>query len=162
MSIELNKILIDKKTYHHIGGIEENSLIKILDHLKLYKEKSTLVINSHGGDADIAHGIYSAVKSFKIRTIGMSIVESAAFTIFLAGKKRLAVNGTTFLAHNCRTNNLWTNLFYTEQLKNRNEWGKELLLENNVDLGSYFLRKQVFLTTNQAYEKGIVTDIIHV
>lgn len=59
------------------------------------------LINSDGGDIDESLGIYAylAHLSFRITTVAVGKVNSAAITIYLAGHRRLATPESTFVIH---------------------------------------------------------------
>lgn len=59
------------------------------------------IISSNGGDMDSAIRLHDYLKALpiEVQTVGFGQVDSAAITIFLAGKKRLAVKNCRFIIH---------------------------------------------------------------
>ena len=64
-----------------------------------------IYVNSAGGNSEEAFGIYDYLKEMqrkkkiKIRTIAIGRTESAALTVFMAGKERFSYAHTLFMAH---------------------------------------------------------------
>lgn len=65
------------------------------------KAKLKILISSIGGDIDSAIRIYFFLKGieWEVETIAFSQIDSAANTIFVAGKNRIALKGTRFFLH---------------------------------------------------------------
>lgn len=61
----------------------------------------TLIINSFGGDVFSGQGLINVIlmSKTKVRTIGIGMVGSDAYLIFLAGDKRYSFADTTYLMH---------------------------------------------------------------
>lgn len=83
------------------GDIESETFEMIVEQIKKNEPQSVeLIINSYGGDLNIAFGIYDYLKSLKIKitTKGYGQVSSAAILLFLLGEKRyLSENAVVFL-----------------------------------------------------------------
>ena len=61
----------------------------------------TIYINSGGGDSILAMQLVDVIKASMtpIKVLGMSLVASAAFHIFIAGHERICFDNTIFLMH---------------------------------------------------------------
>ena len=61
----------------------------------------TIYLNSGGGDSFIAMQLVDVIKTSitPIKIVGMSLVASAAFHIFIAGHERICFDNTIFLMH---------------------------------------------------------------
>ncbi|HRH26337.1 MAG TPA: ATP-dependent Clp protease proteolytic subunit [Candidatus Paceibacterota bacterium] len=131
----------------------------------------TVFISSTGGDVDSAIRMYAYLKALpiEVNTIGFTQIDSAANTIFLAGKKRSALQGCRFFLHE----GTYTIGNQTASLHSHEETLtvlKELLKRNIEIIASETgktnkeiadtLRESKILTAKQAVEYGIATDII--
>ncbi len=64
-------------------------------------EEVVITISTGGGDVDLAIELYNFLKSLncRITTINSSYVNSAGVIIFLAGDKRICMEGASFYVH---------------------------------------------------------------
>lgn len=133
--------------------------------------KLTIFLSSVGGDIDSAIRIYSYLKGLpiEVETIGFSQIDSAANTIFLAGKNRKALRGCRFFLHE----GTFTIGNQTAVLHAHEETLTVLreLLKRNIEIISNetgkdpkqiadVLREGKIYSTQEALNFGIVTEII--
>ena len=69
--------------------------------IKEDRKPITIYLNSGGGDSIIAMQLVDIIKTSitPVRIVGMSLVASAAFHIFIAGHERICFDNTIFLMH---------------------------------------------------------------
>ena len=69
--------------------------------LKKDRQPITLLINSNGGSILAAHMLMDAIKTSEtpVRTVGLGLIASSAFYIYLAASERYAFPNSVFLMH---------------------------------------------------------------
>ena len=155
------------------GEIKTESVRPIIEDIvkaqnESYKEIN-LYINSEGGSVTDAFALADVIldSNKTVNTICTGLVCSAATLIYLAGYHRYAYKHGTFVFHNTSSDvsdmtkdNL---IEYNKWLDKLEEWELELY-ENTV--GNKFLadilnsNKEVRLTTDEAFNLGIVSEVI--
>ena len=132
------------------------------------RKEITIIINSIGGDCISAFSLVNAIQQSKtrIRTIGIGMVASAAFYIFLAGDTRYSFADTTFLMHegdltisNTNSKTKQTMEFF-DQMDARI---KEYILERTCMDGDYYdsvYDQEYWMYPQEAKDLGIVDKII--
>ena len=128
----------------------------------------TIYLNSGGGDSFIAMQLVDVIKASvtPIKIVGMSLVASAAFHIFIAGHERICFDNTIFLMHDGdvtisnSTSKARDTMRFVEELENR--YKKHVL--NSTQMTEEFYDDhydiEFYLFGNKAKEYGIVDKII--
>lgn len=128
----------------------------------------TIYLNSGGGDSFIAMQLVDVIKASvtPIKIVGMSLVASAAFHIFIAGHERICFDNTIFLMHDGdvtisnNTSKARDTMRFVEELENR--YKKHVL--NSTQMTEEFYDDhydiEFYLFGNKAKEYGIVDKII--
>jgi len=128
----------------------------------------TIYLNSGGGDSFIAMQLVDVIKTSvtPIKIVGMSLVASAAFHIFIAGHERICFDNTIFLMHDGdvtisnSTSKARDTMRFVEELENR--YKKHVL--NSTQMTEEFYDDhydiEFYLFGNKAKEYGIVDKII--
>lgn len=128
-------------------------------------------ISSTGGDVDSAIRIYFYLKGlpFKVETIGISQIDSAANIIFLAGEERSALQGCRFFLHNIVFNTVPQSghlIYFQEIIKNFEEMEKRHVSILMTELSKTekqikdILKDAKFHSPIEAKKLGLVTSII--
>lgn len=127
-----------------------------------------IYINSNGGDSIIAMQLVDIIKASitPIKVVGLSIVASAAFHIFIAGHERVCFDNTIFLMHDGdvtisnSTSKAKDTMKFIEELDSR--YKKHVLNATNMTEDFYDDHYDIefFLFGNKAKEYGIVDKII--
>ena len=128
----------------------------------------TIYLNSGGGDSFIAMQLVDVIKTSitPIKIVGMSLVASAAFHIFIAGHERICFDNTIFLMHDGdvtisnSTSKARDTMKFVEELESR--YKKHVL--NSTQMTEEFYDDhydiEFYLFGNKAKEYGIVDKII--
>ena len=128
----------------------------------------TIYLNSGGGDSFIAMQLVDVIKASitPIKIVGMSLVASAAFHIFIAGHERICFDNTIFLMHDGdvtisnSTSKARDTMKFVEELESR--YKKHVL--NSTQMTEEFYDDhydiEFYLFGNKAKEYGIVDKII--
>ncbi len=135
------------------------------------EKRLTLYLSSGGGDMDSAIRAYVLLKQlpFEVRTVGYVQVDSAAVTIFLAGKKRQALKGCRFFLHEgtfsvgSQTAAMSVHKENMAVIANLLERNIEILAAETGKTKEEIaktLQAGPMFTTDDAKKFGIVTDII--
>jgi len=162
--------------YTITGGIDSNTAHQLITWVnsQIYQgtiTKLTIFISSGGGDIDSAIRAYHFLKGLpvEVETIGISQIDSAANTIFLAGQNRKALNGCRFFLHegtftignpSASLHSLEETLTILKALENRNieivvrETGK-----NEQEIKNAMVDGKI-LTSQEAVEFGLATEVI--
>ena len=158
-----------------ITNINTESLIhffnsKIID--ENYSDTITIYLSSIGGDIDAAIRVYDFLKSIpnKVHTIGLSQVDSAAITIYLAGDKRTALFNTRFRIHEpnyfIRENSALLPL-YEERVNLFRELDKRMKeitakeIKKDIKIIQKLYQQGKILNTQEAKEFGMVHEILN-
>lgn len=161
----LPNIIKSPETFKILEDIKHETLARLIYHLENYPKSKNIyvLINSHGGNANIALSIYSILKESNAITVGLNTVQSAGFTIFLGGVKRMCLDNTAFMYHNVKSNRLWDNLTgggylgATEKptIKLYNSYGLSVPHPRGI------LNSQMkFISAQEALQKNIVHKLI--
>ncbi len=130
-----------------------------------------LIVNSPGGDQIIGNALIDAINYSKtpIYTVGIGIVASAAFCIYICGKKRYAFPNTTLLMHDGTisiqnsTNKVRDTMEYCNELERRS---KENILAHTLitdELYEENFNKEFYMYADTtAKELGCVDYVIGV
>jgi len=128
----------------------------------------TIYINSGGGDSIIAMQLVDIIKTSMtpIKVVGMSLVASAAFHIFIAGHERVCFNNTIFLMHDGdvtisnSTSKAKDTMKFIEELDNR--YKNHVLSSTSMTEEFYDAHYDIefFFFGNKAKEYGVVDKII--
>ena len=128
----------------------------------------TIYINSGGGDSIIAMQLVDIIKTSMtpIKVVGMSLVASAAFHIFIAGHERICFNNTIFLMHDGdvtisnSTSKAKDTMKFIEELDNR--YKNHVLSSTSMTEEFYDAHYDIefFFFGNKAKEYGVVDKII--
>lgn len=156
---------VEKKSAQDaIQWINEQIYSKPVTHLRF-------LLASSGGDIDTGTNLYMYLKSLPINveTIGFGVVDAAATLIFLAGKRRLAVDGCRFFFHEgeysvkLQTASLST---HEESLsifrRNLHEMIYIIAREsgNDTETVANMLKRSKIMQTQEALEFGLATHMI--
>lgn len=132
------------------------------------RKEITIIINSVGGDTFSAYSVVNALQQSKtrIRTVGIGMVASAAFYIFLAGDTRYSFADTVFLMHegdltisNSNSKTKQTMEFF-DQMDTRI---KEYILERTCMAEDFYdsvYDQEYWMYPQEAKELGMVDKII--
>ena len=106
-------MIINEDTYLLMQTIDEESVAPVIEWILVHNnapKKSrpktlNLIISSHGGDMHAQWALVDimAGSNIPINTIGLGVVASAAFLIFITGKHRVLTPNTTILSHEYST-----------------------------------------------------------
>lgn len=127
-----------------------------------------IIIDSEGGSVFAANNLIDVIKCSKtpIHAIGMSMVASAAYSIFICCHERYSFEHTTFLQHDGSKSVSSSGSKardFMNFLDRLDELDKQLTLENtNITEEEYDkrVRDEQFFFADEAKEKGIVDYII--
>ena len=147
-----------------IQWINEQIYSKPVTHLRF-------LVASSGGDIDTGTNLYMYLKSLPIdvETIGFGVVDAAATLIFLAGKRRLAVDGCRFFFHEGDyTVKLATAPLSTHEeslsifRRNLHEMIYIIAREtgNDTEVIAQMLKRSKIMQTHEALDFGLATHII--
>lgn len=156
-------------------GIIEDCVVYILKWNKEDKGLSPenrkpikIYLNSNGGDGIIAMQLVDAIETSTtpIIIIGLSLVASAAFHIYIAGHERVCFNNTIFLMHDGEvsiantTSKARDTMKFIEELEERTK--KHVLSKTKMDEEFYENHYDIefFLYPDKAKELGITDKII--
>ena len=128
-----------------------------------------LIINSPGGDAIIGSALIDVIDQSltPVYTLGVGMVASAAFCIYICGKKRYAFPNTTFLMHDGNvtisnsTNKARDTMEYCEELERRSK--ENILSHTNITEETYkdnFNKELYMYADDKAKELGCVDYVI--
>ena len=128
----------------------------------------TIYINSNGGDSIIAMQLVDIIKASitPIKVVGMSLVASAAFHIFIAGHERICFDNTIFLMHDGdvtisnSTSKAKDTMKFIEELDTRYKNHVLSSTKMTEDFYDDHYDIEFFLFGNKAKEYGIVDKII--
>lgn len=128
----------------------------------------TIYLNSGGGDSIIAMQLVDIIKTSitPVRIVGMSLVASAAFHIFIAGHERICFDNTIFLMHDGdvtisnSTSKAKDTMKFIEELDAR--YKNHVLTSTKMTEQFYddHYNIEFFLFGNKAKEYGIVDKIV--
>ena len=94
--------------FAEVGASSVCEAIRHIDYLEGNKKCKgiTLIINSAGGSAYDGLALVDRIKTCRlpVTTIGMGLVASMAFVIYVAGDKRLCTKNVSFLNHQIKAN----------------------------------------------------------
>ena len=135
---------------------------------KEHRTPITIYINSNGGDSIVAMQLVDVIKMSitPVKIVGMSLVASAAFHIFIAGHERISFSNTIFLMHdgsvtiNNSTSKAKDTMKFVEELDSR---AKEHVLSRTTMSEEFYDNHydvEFFLYADKAKELGIVDKII--
>lgn len=158
---------------HLWGDIDCNSSKALVEDILNANEDIDLFICSEGGDFDYGTAIVDAIllreKEIKIRTIGWSKVYSTAAYIFCFGVHRLLNQSSCINLHPFFYS---LNEDYTERQNDYTRFSKKIFSTfcGRIDsrLGwspgnfSKFVKKDRWLTANEAIKKGIAHDVYNI
>lgn len=147
-----------------IQWINEQIYSKPITHLRF-------LVASSGGDIDTGTNLYMYLKSLpiEVETIGFGVVDAAAALIFLAGKRRLAVDGCRFFFHEGDyTVKLTTAPLSTHEeslsifRRNLHEMIYIIAREtgNDTETIANMLKRSKIMQTQEAHEFGLATHVI--
>ena len=129
-----------------------------------------IYLNSNGGDSVVAMQLVDVIKMSitPVTIIGLSMVASAAFHIFIAGHDRVCFDNTIFLMHDGAvsisnsTSKAKDTMKFIEQLENRSK--QHVLDKTTIDEGFYNSHYDIelFMYADEAKKFGIVDKIIGV
>lgn len=142
----------------------------------LEKKPITIYINSNGGDANGLFGLIQTILSsnIPIYTCCMGTAASAAFVIFLSGKKRMMVTGSRLMWHTVKTTatnpdmqSLRNHLLRTECtqdlfdkfIASRSSFKLEQLYDLREKSG---VDSEIWLTTTDALNLNCVDEILSI
>ena len=101
-----SKVIRHGRTIYFFDDVDEGSVLQAIQHLmqlqiESLKKPITFIINSGGGGCYDGLALYDAIMTCPVHvtTIGMGIVGSMAFLIYLAGDKRISAVNTRYLNH---------------------------------------------------------------
>ena len=128
----------------------------------------TIYLNSGGGDSFIAMQLVDVIKASvtPIKIVGMSLVASAAFHIFIAGHERICFDNTIFLMHDGdvtisnSTSKAKDTMKFIEELDTRYKNHVLSSTKMTEDFYDDHYDIEFFLFGNKAKEYGIVDKII--
>jgi ATP-dependent Clp endopeptidase proteolytic subunit ClpP len=141
-----------------------NRCVKELQHIDL-------IINSNGGSSWSTFAIVNMMEWSKIpiNTIGLGIIASGAFVIFIAGNKRILTQTSCILSHRFSSSNhgnysdLIADRKYEDRLHNTmvNHYMKYTKLKTKKDIEKHLLKDtDVWLTPKEAVKFGIADKVI--
>lgn len=142
--------------------------------LKLETENNqpiTIYINSQGGRKYEGCVLYDFIESLKspVYTVAVAKAMSAAFTIFMAGDKRMIYRSTVLLAHtssftnaNGKVPDLIDLVDFTKKLIKKQSQDFSKKTEKSEDWWNKVLngRKDMYFTADESLKYGIATDLI--
>lgn len=129
-----------------------------------------IVIDSEGGSVFAANNLIDIIKCSKtpIYSIGMSLVASAAFLIFISCHKRYGFKHTTYLQHDGSKSVSSSGSKardFMNFLDKLDELDKETVLSNTKITSEEYdkrVREENFFMSDEAKEKGVIDGIIGV
>lgn len=135
---------------------------------KEMRKPITIYINSSGGDSIIAMQLVDVINMSitPVKVVGMSLVASAAFHIFIAGHERICFDNTVFLMHDGEitisnsTSKAKDTMKFIENLDAR---FKNHVLQKTKMTEEYYddhFDIELFLFADEAKEFGVVDKII--
>lgn len=160
---EINDDLVEDITFYIIQWNREDKNLP-----KNSRKPIKLFINSPGGDVFSAMNLIDIMLSSAtpIYTIGLGMTASAAYYIYLAGKKRIAFNHSIFLQHdgetqisNSSSKARQTMDFFEDMEKRTKDY---VLSRTNMEEDFYnsIYDSEYWMYADQAMELGVVTHII--
>ena len=104
---KLQQLVRGHPVFHWLASVDESHYVTFMDELKKTSkggklpDKVVLYLNNVGGDLSIAWAFYDffRISGIHLVTIASGNIESAAVTLFLAGKERYASQFSSFLVH---------------------------------------------------------------
>ena len=134
-------------------------------------ESINLIINSGGGCTWSTFSIVNMMEWSKIpiNTIGLGIIASGAFIIFIAGKKRILTQTSGILSHRFSKGNYgnYSDLIADRKYEDRlhdtmiNHYMKYTKLKTKKDIEKHLLKDtDVWLTPKEAVKFGIADNVI--
>lgn len=104
---KLQQLMKDHPAFHWLASVDESHYVAFMDELKKVSKKGklpdkiVLYLNNVGGDLSVAWAFYDffRLSGIHLVTIASGDIESAAVTLFLAGKERYASQFSSFLVH---------------------------------------------------------------
>lgn len=160
---DIDECIIEDCVAYILKWNQEDKGLQAIDRtpIKIY-------LNSNGGDSIIAMQLVDVIKMSitPIKIIGMSLVASAAFHIFIAGHDRICFDNTIFLMHDGAVNianstsKARDTMKFIEELEERAK--KHVLDKTSMDEEFYDNHYDIefFLYASKAKGLGIVDKII--
>jgi len=134
------------------------------------QKEITVLINSHGGDADAAFAIYDIIRFIRppVKIVCAGLVASAAVVILLAGKKenRLTLPNSRFLIHQPSTGVIGTaadiEIEASEILKFRDKIDRLIATETGQTFEKVQsdTKRNFWMSAQDAVQYGLVDRII--
>lgn len=170
-------INIDAREFYLQGDIDETSIVNFRSNVELIikysksKKPITILIDSNGGDLYSALGIIDYIETLKeediiINTKNIGRAMSAAALILVAGSgTRTAVKRSTIMFHEFSSWNVGKMSELKSGYKHIQDLEKEIitLLVSNTTINKKEwedkLKTDMFLTSREALEKGIIDEI---
>lgn len=143
-----------------IGSIQSWMLADLIKFLSKRKNKKVnVIVHSNGGDANVAKSIYDILQQHDTTTIALNSVQSAGFTIFMGGKKRVASEDTIFMVHNAKSDSFIENHFSRNGFLARTQKQMiEILNSEKIKLPRGDRKK--YLSSEELLKQGVVTEIL--
>jgi len=174
-SYEIFKQRLNNRELWLNGNIDEKIIsIACPALLKLDTENNqpiTIYINSHGGKKYEGCVLYDFIENLKspIHTIAVAKAMSAAFTIFMAGDKRMIYKSSVLLAHTTSVKNangkiidIIDGIEFTKKLIKKQSQDFSSKTKKTEDWWNKVLngRKDMYFTADESLKYGIATDLI--
>lgn len=128
----------------------------------------TIFIHSYGGDMYVADSMVDIIRSSEtpIRVVGLGLIASAAYLIYLAADERYAFKNSIFLQHDGEidlSNSAGKAKDTMEFFDGMDERVKQFVLERTtMDEGTYDknVNREFYMYSDKAQEYGVVHKII--
>ena len=138
--------------------------------LPIDKRKTiTIYLNSVGGSIFVGQALIDVIlaSKTKVRTVGIGMVASMAYQIFLAGHERIAFQNTSFLQHEgdsgisgMSASKAKETMAFFDDMEERAK--KYIIAKTNISEETYdkFYKREWWMFSQEAKENGIVDKII--
>ena len=132
------------------------------------REPITIIIHSYGGDMYVAGNIIDVIKASEtpVRTIGLGLIASASYLIYLAAPERYAFTNSIFLQHDggidlSNSNNKAKDTMKFFDLMNNRV--RQFILDNTTMTEEQYdanIDREWYMYADQAKDLGLVHKII--
>lgn len=138
--------------------------------LPVEKRKTiTIYLNSEGGSSFDGQALIDVIlaSKTKVRTVGIGMVASMAYLIFLAGHERIAFGNTSFLQHEgeagvsgLSASKAKETMAFFDDMEDRAK--KYILARTNIteEIYDQYYKREWWMFSQEAKENGIVDKII--
>jgi ATP-dependent Clp protease protease subunit len=169
-----SKVTRKGRNIYFFDDVDEGSVLEAAQHvinLQLESDKKpiTILINSAGGGVYDGLCLYDVLRACPapIITIGMGLVASMAFIIYLAGDRRISTMNTRFMNHQISANLDGKNTDIKIQQIEMDEIEKICLriISGRTGIAPKVIQKEIkigdhYYSAQEAMKKGIVHEIV--